>query len=100
MIRVLRAMAGVALRPASIALGLIMIGGCALTLIDPLGAYRLLTRPSLIALWLSQLIVFAAYPAFARRGRRLGPLDVTATVLACALTLFGLLSAAFLPAWS
>ncbi|HEX4216036.1 MAG TPA: hypothetical protein VIA06_22170 [Candidatus Dormibacteraeota bacterium] len=49
-IRVLGAMAGVALRPTSILLGVVMVGACALTLINPLGAYDLLLRPSLIAL--------------------------------------------------
>ena len=37
-----------------------------LMLIDPQGLYNALSTPSLVALWLSQLIVFAVYPLFAR----------------------------------
>ncbi len=50
------------------------------SLIDPEGFYNTLATPSLIALWVSQLIVFLAYPRFAyRRGQPL--------VAACALSL-------------
>jgi hypothetical protein len=41
------------------------------SLIDPQGFYNALLKPSLVALWLSQLIVFAVYPPFAtRHGQR------------------------------
>ena len=49
------------------------------TLIDPEGFYTTLAEPSLIALWVSQLIVFAVFPLFAiKRGLRVW--------LACALS--------------
>jgi hypothetical protein len=38
-----------------------------ISLIDPARAYTLLLKPSLIALWISQLLVVAAYPWFAAR---------------------------------
>jgi hypothetical protein len=55
-------------------LGLAFLVAAPLVLIDPEGIYTALVRPSLIALWLSQLMVFAVYPRFARRtGRRMAP---------------------------
>jgi hypothetical protein len=58
-----------------------------------LGAERIyadLIRPSLVALWLSQLIVFAAYPRFAARHRHRMLPAWSLTVVAVALTLYGL----------
>jgi hypothetical protein len=48
-------------------IGAVMLAATPLILADPQGAYNTLLEPSLIALWLSQLIVFACYPRFARR---------------------------------
>jgi hypothetical protein len=43
-------------------------------LIDPDDIYDALITPSLVALWLSQLVVFAVYPRYAvGRGRRAAP---------------------------
>ncbi|HKC26535.1 MAG TPA: hypothetical protein VKB75_00860 [Jatrophihabitans sp.] len=51
----------------------VLVVSAPLTLISPKRIYDDLLKPSLVALWLSQLIVFAVYPAFARRrGNRLG----------------------------
>jgi hypothetical protein len=62
-------------------------------LIDPDGIYDALTRPSLIALWLSQLIVFAVYPRFAhRRGQAIAPAWAL-SVVACAFAVYGLWNA-------
>ena len=60
------------------------------SLINPDRFYELLIKPSLIALWLSQLIVVAVYPRFAvRNGGR--PLPHVATAVgASAVMLFGL----------
>jgi amino acid transporter len=67
-------------RPVVIGLGVALVGFAPLTLIDPVRIYDDLLKPSLIALWLSQLIVFAAYPRFAaRHGNRMLP--------ACALSI-------------
>ncbi len=68
------------MRRIAVAVGAVAILAAPLTLIDPGGFYDTLLQPSLIALWLSQLIVFAVYPLFAaRRRQRLWP--------ACALSL-------------
>jgi hypothetical protein len=49
-----------------------------------------LIKPSLIALWLSQLIVFAAFPLFARKhGQRMLP-AWGLSGLASALAIYGL----------
>jgi len=57
----------------------------ALSLIDPEWFDEHLLRPSLIALYLSQLIVFAVYPLYRRR-----PLDVALGAIAFALMAWGL----------
>ena len=68
-----------------------------LALIDPDMVYESLLKPSLIALWLSQLIVFACYPGFAirRGGNRIGNtlLGITASLLA----LYGLYTSLLSP---
>ena len=57
----------------------------ALSLIDPEWFDKNLLRPSLIALYLSQLIVFAVYPLYRRR-----PVDVALAAIAFALMAWGL----------
>lgn len=68
--RLAEAVAGWRTRSSALAIGVITVLAAPLTLIDPQGAYNSLLEPSLVALWLSQLIVFAAYPRFARRFRQ------------------------------
>jgi hypothetical protein len=51
--------------------------------------HRLL-RPSLAALFVSQLVVFAVFPLYRARRGKLGPLDVLAAVAAFALMSWGL----------
>jgi amino acid transporter len=50
--------------------GALMVLITPLTLIDPQGFYDTLLKPSLVALWISQVIVFLVYPRFARRHRQ------------------------------
>ncbi len=77
----------------TIAIGAVLVLAAPITLIDPQGFYNTLLEPSLIALWLSQLIVFAVYPSFARKhGNRLAPAWALATV-AVGLSLYGLWTA-------
>lgn len=67
-----------------------MVGAAALLLIDPDRIYDALLKPSLVALWLSQLIVFAVFPRFAaRHGARPAP---AWTLSAVASALYGLWS--------
>ena len=81
------------IRPIAAAIGAVVLLAAPLTLIDPDGFYDTLLRPSLVALWLSQLIVFAVYPLFAIKGRqRLGPAFALA-LGAGAFAVYGLITA-------
>jgi amino acid transporter len=72
--RLLHAAGGWPVRRVTLGLGAFVLAAAPLMLIDPAGIYDALTRPSLIALWLSQLIVFLVYPRFAhRRGQAMAP---------------------------
>jgi amino acid transporter len=72
--RLVHAVTSWPLRPVVAGIGIALVGFAPLTLIDPVRIYDDLLKPSLVALWLSQLIVFATYPRFAaRHGSRLVP---------------------------
>jgi amino acid transporter len=74
-------------RTVIIGIGVVMVAAAPITLVNPARIYDDLLEPSLVALWLSQLIVFAVYPRFAaRRHDRMAP----AWVLAAASSAFGL----------
>ncbi|HEY8301224.1 MAG TPA: hypothetical protein VIG48_04940 [Jatrophihabitans sp.] len=74
------------------ALAVVLVASAPLTLIDPERIYIDLLRPSMAALWLSQLIVFVVYPRFAARVGRLRLTDLGLTVGASAFALYGLYS--------
>jgi hypothetical protein len=78
------------LRPVIMAIGAALVAAAPVTLISPQRIYNFLIKPSLVALWLSQLIVFAVYPRFAARhhDRRL-PAWVL-TLVSTAFALYGL----------
>jgi len=81
------------LRRILIGIGIVMIAFAPVILINPDQIYDDLLTPSLVALWLSQLIVFAVYPRFAaRRGRRVTPAWVLA-LASSALAVYGLWTA-------
>jgi hypothetical protein len=78
------------IRPITVAVGVGIMASGPISLIDPQGFYNALLKPSLVALWVSQLIVFGVYPLFARR-QGLAPLP--AWLLGCsasALAAYGL----------
>jgi amino acid transporter len=75
------------LRPVIIALGVALVAFAPFTLINPQQIYSDLLKASLVALWLSQLIVFAVYPRFAARQRDRA---LPAWVLTLAATAFGI----------
>jgi hypothetical protein len=88
--RLLYAVGPWSIRPVTVVVGVGVIASGPISLIDPQGFYDALLKPSEVALWISQLIVFAVYPLFARR-RRLAPLPAWALGLsASALGLYGL----------
>lgn len=88
--RLARAVAGWRPRPVSVVIGVLMMIGAAISLTDPNRFYDKLLRPSLVALWLSQLIVFLVYPQYARRQGRSLPAAATLAVIAVALAGYGL----------
>ena len=69
----------------------------ALSLIDPHEFDENVLRPSLIALFLSQLIVFAVFPLYRARRAKLTPLDVLIAAGALALMAWGLYRAVVEP---
>ncbi|MFZ1994733.1 MAG: hypothetical protein WAU75_11540 [Solirubrobacteraceae bacterium] len=89
--RLIHAVASWRMRPITIGIGAIIVGAAPFSLIDPEGFYETLIKPSLIALWLSQLIVFAVFPLFARKhGQRMLPAWALSSV-ASALAVYGLI---------
>jgi amino acid transporter len=88
--RLLHAVGSWRLRPITIAVGVIVVAAAPFSLIDPDGFYTALVKPSLAALWLSQLIVFAVYPLFARkRGQPMVPAWAL-SIVAGGLAVYGL----------
>jgi amino acid transporter len=67
--------------------------GSLISLLNPTGAYSLLLKPSLIALWMSQVIVVAVYPWFVRHYRKVQVADAALAAAASAVMLIGLYSA-------
>jgi len=76
-----------------IGIGAIMVAAGPVLLINPDRIYDALLTPSLVALWLSQLVTFAVYPKFAARhgGRVLPALALAAG--STALAVYGLWTA-------
>jgi amino acid transporter len=64
-----------------------------ISMLNPPAAYDLLLKPSLIALWISQLLVVAVYPWFVTRHRNLLLGDAALTAAASVVMLFGLYTA-------
>jgi amino acid transporter len=78
------------MRRVIIAIGAAVVLTAPFTLINPQRIYNDLLTPSLVALWLSQLMVFAVYPRFAARQHD-RPLPAwVLTVAATAFTVYGL----------
>ncbi len=77
------------LRRVLVGLGVVLIAVSPVLLINPDEIYDHLITPSLVALWLSQLITFAVYPRFvAKRGGRVLPAGLLAAG-ASALAIYG-----------
>jgi amino acid transporter len=89
--RLLFSVTGIPLRKLLLWIGIPFIAVDALSIISPDEFDKHVLRPSLIALFLSQLIVFAVYP----RWRRYRLADVLLALGACALMAWGLYRAIF-----
>ncbi len=80
------------IRPITAVIGVGIVLAAPLTLIDPNGFYDTLEKPSLVALWLSQLIVFAVYPLFAIKYRQRAWPAWTLSLVASAFAVYGLVT--------
>jgi amino acid transporter len=90
--RLLGALTGRRVPVLSRLLAVVLVAGSAASLVNPMQSYALLLKPSLVALWLAQLIVVAVYPWFVARRRRIRLPDLALASGASALMLFGLWS--------
>ena len=88
--RVLHAVTDRPLRPIIGVLAVVLVGSAPLSLINPQRFYDDLLKPSLIALWLSQLLVFAVYPRFAASHRQRALPAWTLAIAASAFAVYGL----------
>jgi amino acid transporter len=88
--RLLFAVTGWPVRRLLLWIGVPFIAVDAISLVDPDEFDENLLRPSLVALFLSQLIVFAVYPLYRSRRGRLTALDVVLAVGAFVLMGWGL----------
>ena len=91
-----RLLSAVARRPSRqmvVAISILFLAGSLVSLLNPQGAYGFLLRPSLVALWISQLLVVAVYPWFVRRRRSIHFGDAALTAGASLVMLIGLYTA-------
>jgi amino acid transporter len=88
--RLLHAVTRVPVRKLLLWIGVPFVAFDALSLIDPESFDKNVLRPSLIALFLSQLIVFGVFPVYRARRGRLTPVDVLIAAGAFALMAWGL----------
>jgi hypothetical protein len=95
--RLLHAVTRIPIRKLILWIGVPFVAFDALSLIDPDSFDKNVLRPSLIALFLSQLIVFGVFPVYRARRGRLTPVDVLLAAGAFALMTWGLYRACFHP---
>ncbi len=91
--RLVHALTNAPLRRISRVVALTFVAASAASLIDADHVYDALLRPSLVALWLAQLVVVATYPKFAAKNGRLRAGDLLLTGAGVALMAYGLYSA-------
>jgi hypothetical protein len=88
--RLLYAVTGVPVRKLLLRIGVPFVAVDALSVLDPGGFDKTVLRTSLIALFLSQLIVFGVFPTYRKRRGELTAVDVLLAVGAFALMAWGL----------
>lgn len=88
--RLVSALTARPVRPVVRALAVALVATAPLTLLAPQRIYADLVKPSLVALWLSQLLVFAAYPRFAATVGNSRTIGVALAAAGVAFTVFGI----------
>jgi amino acid transporter len=91
--RVLHAMSGRSIPQTTRMVAGFFVAASAIALVNPLGFYNDLLKPSLIALWVSQLLVFGVYPRFAAAAGKGRTAAVALAIGASAFAGYGLYSA-------
>jgi hypothetical protein len=91
--RLLHWLTGTPIRPTLAAAAVPFVAADALSLLNPHRFYSDLLKPSLIALFVSQLLVFLVYPLFRRREPGRLRASLAASALASALAGYGLYTA-------
>lgn len=86
--RLLHHVTGKSVRTVTVGVGAVVLASAPLSLAFP-DLYNRLLKPSLLALWASQLIVFLAYPRFARRHGTSPALAWCLTLAASAFAIYG-----------
>jgi amino acid transporter len=87
--RLLHVLTRRSIRQMTVGLAVVLVVSAPFTLLDPGRFYDALLKPSLVALWLSQLIVFVVYPRFAARHGRLRVSDMVIAAAGTAFALYG-----------
>lgn len=95
--RLLFSVTGIAVRKLLAWIAVPFFAADALSLLSPDAFDEKVLRPSLIALFLSQLIVFAVFPLYRKRRGTLTPLDLAIAAVAFAVMAFGLWRGIFAP---
>lgn len=80
-------------RPMVVVISVLFLAASLVSLLNPPGAYGFLLKPSLVALWISQLLVVAVYPWFVRHYRKVLISDVALATAASLVMLVGLYTA-------
>ncbi len=88
--RLLHAVSGLSVQRLGWGLGALVVLAGPVSLLDPDAFYESMLKPSLVALWLSQLVVFVVYPRFAARFGGIQPSDVVLAAGATAFAGYGL----------
>lgn len=91
--RLVHAVSGWRIGPSSAVVGAGFVVTSAVALVDPQAFYAQLLKPSLVALWVAQIPVFAALPRFARRHREPMTSALILALGAGALVVYGLVQA-------
>ncbi|HET7133072.1 MAG TPA: hypothetical protein VFJ95_12530, partial [Gammaproteobacteria bacterium] len=77
-------------RPMVALIGVVFFAASALYLIEPGELYDKFAKPSLFALFLSQFIVFVAFPVYRKLRERLVPADFVLAAVSAGLMVWGL----------
>ncbi len=91
--RLVHYLIGTPIRPTLAVIAVPFVVADAISLLNPLKFYDKLSQPSLIALFVSQIFVFAVYPLYRRRQPRRLPVALAAASIAVALAGYGLYTA-------